>query len=52
MVKDALSENLVKYDEAIKTNKVEIEDLIDLESSSITKMRIDEILTQLMEEVQ
>ena len=50
MVKDALANDLVKYDEAIKTNKIEIEDLIELEEIAITEKEIDVILNKLMEE--
>ena len=50
MVKDALANDLVKYDEAIKANKIEIEDLIELEEIAITEKEIDVILNKLMEE--
>ena len=39
-----------KYDEAIKANKIEIEDLIELEEIAITEKEIDVILNKLMEE--
>lgn len=50
MVKDALANDLVKYDEAIKANKIEIEDSIELEEIAITEKEIDVILNKLMEE--
>ena len=50
MVKDALASDLVKYDEAIKANKIEIEDLIELEEVAITEKEIEVILNKLMEE--
>lgn len=52
MVKDALADDLVKYDEAIKANKIEIEDLIGLEEIAITETEIDVILNKLMEEAE
>ena len=52
MVKDALANDLVKYDEAIKANKIEIEDLIGLEEIAITETEIDVILNKLMEEAE
>ena len=52
MVKDALNDDLVKYDEAIKENRIEIEELIDLEENDITEKEIDIILSKLMEEAE
>ena len=52
MVKDALGNDLVKYDEAIKANKIELEDLIGLEEIAITETEIDAILNKLMEEAE
>lgn len=52
MVKDALANDLVKYDEAIKANKIEIEDLIALEEIAITETEIDVILNKLIEEAE
>lgn len=52
MVKDALDDDLVKYDEAIKENKIGIEELIGIEKIDITEMEIDIILNKLMEEAE
>jgi len=52
MVKDALDDDLVKYDEAIKENRIEIEELIELEEIDISEKEIDIILNKLMEEVE
>ena len=52
MVKDALADDLVKYDEAIKANRIEIEDLIGLEEIAITETEMDVILNKLMEEAE
>lgn len=52
MVKDALDDDLVKYDEAIKENRIEIEELIELEEINITEKEIDIILSKLMKEVE
>lgn len=50
MVKDALDDNLQKYDQAIRENKISIEELILLEEDVIAEKEIDKILDQLMEE--
>lgn len=52
MVKDGLDDDLVKYDEAIKENRIEIEELIELEEIDISEKEIDIILNKLMEEVE
>lgn len=52
MVKDALADDLVKYNEAIEENRIEIEDLIELEEMDITEKEIDIILNNLMEEAE
>lgn len=52
MVNDALNGVLNKYDKAIKENKVGIEELIDIEESSITEKEIDKILNKLVEEAE
>lgn len=52
MVKEALANDnvLMKYDEAIKANKVQLEDLIRLEENTIAEDKIDKILYKLIEE--
>lgn len=52
MVNDALNGVLTKYDKVIKENKVGIEELIDIEESSITEKEIDKILNKLVEEAE
>lgn len=52
MVKDALDDYLVKYDEAIKENRIEIEELIELEEIDISEKEIDIILNKLIEEAE
>lgn len=52
MVKDALDDDLVKYDEAIKENRIEIEELIELEEIDISEKEIDIILKKLIEEAE
>lgn len=52
MVKDALDDDLVKYDEAIKENRIEIEELIELEEIDISEKEIDIILNKLIEEAE
>lgn len=52
MVKDALDDDLVKYDEAIKENRIEIEKLIELEEIDISEKEIDIILNKLIEEAE
>lgn len=52
MVKDALDDDLVKYDEAIKENRIEIEGLIELEEIDISEKEIDIILNKLIEEAE
>lgn len=52
MVNDSLVDDLVKYDVAIKANKIEIDDLLELEEIGITEMDIDTILNKLMEEAE
>ena len=52
MVKNALGNDnyLMKYDETIKANIIELEDLIDLEEDTIEEEEIDKILNKLIEE--
>lgn len=52
MVKNALGNDnyLMKYDETIKANIIELEDLIDLEEDTIEEDEIDKILNKLIEE--
>lgn len=52
IVKDSLTEDLVKYDEVIRENKIVLEELISLEKGDITEKEIDEIINQLIEEVE
>ena len=52
MVKNALDDDLVKYDEAIKENRIEIEELIELEEIDISEKEIDIILNKLIEEAE
>lgn len=52
MVKDALDDDLVKYDEAIKENRIEIEELIELEEIDISEKEIDIILNKLIQEAE
>lgn len=52
MVKDALDDDLVKYDEAIKENRIAIEELIELEEIDISEKEIDIILNKLIEEAE
>ena len=52
MVKDALDDDLVKYDEAIKENRIEIEDLIEIEEIDISEKEIDIILNKLIKETE
>lgn len=52
MVKDALDDDLVKYDEAIKEKRIRIEELIELEEIDISEKKIDIILNKLMEEAE
>lgn len=51
MVNNELYYDLQKYDEAIKENKIEIEDLIELEQKmDITEKEIDESIQKFIEE--
>lgn len=52
MVNDALRDDLVKYDYAIKENMIAIEELIALDKDEITEKDIDEILSELIEEAE
>lgn len=52
MVKDSLNDDLVEYDEAIKENRIALEELISLEKDNITEKEIDKIINQLIEEVE
>lgn len=52
IVNESLTDDLVKYDKAIKENRIAIEELISLEEEDITEKEIDEIINQLMKEVE
>lgn len=51
IVKSFLADDLVEYDEAIKENRITLEEFICLEKDNITKKEIDKIINQLTEEV-
>ena len=51
IVKSFLTDDLVEYDEAIKENKITLEEFISLEKDNITEKEIDKIINQLIEEV-
>ena len=51
MMIDSLTYDLVEYDEAIKENRIALEELIFLEKDNITEKEIDKIINQLIEEV-
>lgn len=50
MVNDALDDNLKIYDQAIRENKIDIEELISLEEDVISEKEVDKILSKLLEE--
>lgn len=52
MVKDSLTDDLVKYDEAIKENRIDVEVLINLEEIEEKEQDIDKILSKLIEEAE
>lgn len=52
MVKDSLTDDLVKYDEAIKENRIDVEVLIRLEEIEEVEQDIDRILSKLIEEAE
>lgn len=52
IVNSALKDDLVKYDEAIRENRIVIEELIALEKDDITEKEMDKILSKLMEEAE
>lgn len=52
MVNDALKGDLVKFDEAIRENRIAIEELIDLEKDDISEKEIEKILSELIEEAE
>lgn len=52
MVNDNLKNDLKNYDEAIKENRIAIEELLNLEKDDITEKQIDEILNKLIEEAE
>lgn len=52
MVNDFLMDDLVKYDEAIRENRIAIEELIALEEDEIMEKEIDKIINELMEEAE
>lgn len=51
IVKDSLTNDLVEYDEAIKENRIALEEFISLEKDNITEKEIDKIINQLIEEL-
>lgn len=51
-VKDSLDEDLEKYDEAIKENRIGIEELVELAKIDITEKEIEIIISKLVEEVE
>ena len=52
MVKDALDDNLIKYDEAIRENRNKIAELIDLEKEEIREEEIEKIFDEIVKEVE
>lgn len=50
-VENFLTDDLVEYDEAIKENRITLEEFISLEKDNITEKEIDKIINQLIEEV-
>lgn len=52
IVKEFLTDRLVKYDEAIKENRIALEELISLEEEDITEKEMDKILYELIREVE
>lgn len=52
MVKDALDDNLIKYDEAIRENRNKIAELIDLEKEEFREEEIEKIFDEIMKEVE
>lgn len=52
MVKESLTDDLVKYDEAIKENRIDVEVLINLEEIEEKEQDIDKILSKLIEEAE
>lgn len=51
IVKNFLTDDLVEYDEAIKENRITLEEFISLEKDNVTEKEIDKIINQLIEEV-
>lgn len=51
IVKMILTDDLVEYDEAIKENRITLEEFISLEKDNITEKEVDKIINQLIEEV-
>lgn len=52
MVVEVLDDNLKKYDQAIRENKMTIEELISLEKDDITEKEVDKILSSLLKEAE
>ena len=52
IVKDSLSNDLVEFDEAIKENRIALEELISLEKDDITEKEIDKIINEFIEGVE
>ena len=50
IVKMILTDDLVEYDEAIKENRITLEEFISLEKDNITEKEVDKIINQLIEE--
>ena len=51
IVKNFLTDDLVEYDEAIKENRITLEEFISVEKDNVTEKEIDKIINQLIEEV-
>lgn len=52
MVIEALDDKLKKYDQVIRENKIDIEELISLEKDDITEKEVNKILSDLLKEVE
>lgn len=52
IVENALVGDLVKYDEAIKENRISIESLINLDNNELTEQEINKILSKLIKEAE
>lgn len=52
MVKDALDDNLIKYDEAIRENRNKIAEFINLEKDEIREEEIEKIFDEIIKGVE